>query len=97
MYLFTLSIVGSQLYNTKISSTSACLSLDKGRDFEGSGCQSSVAEVWRTSKFSPGTEVLGRPEDEAIVRFVNGNGEMGTYLVDLMMSGLAVSIDENYV
>jgi hypothetical protein len=23
-------------------------------DFEGSGCQSSVEEVWRTSKFSPG-------------------------------------------
>ena len=39
-----------------MSSMSACRALSRGSDFEGSGCQSSVEEVWRTSNCSPGAD-----------------------------------------
>ena len=39
-----------------ISSTSAWRAGDSGNDLDGVGCQSSVEEVWRISKCSPGAE-----------------------------------------
>lgn len=51
-----------------ISSRRACRALSRGRDFDGLGYQSSVLEVWRTSKFSPGIEpvLILRNMDEEI-------------------------------
>lgn len=59
VYRFTRSIVGCMLYKAIISSTRAWRSFESGSDLDGSGCQSSMAEVWRTSNCSPGASLPG--------------------------------------
>ena len=70
-----------------MSSINACLALSRGRDFEGSGCQSSVAEVWRTSKFSPGAD------EEFMLRMEIGEGACVTTLLAVFVSDLVINIE----
>ena len=52
-------MVDCMLYKAMISSIRAWRSFESGSDLDGSGCQSSVAEVWRTSNCSPGASLPG--------------------------------------
>lgn len=79
-------MVGSQLYKARISSTSAWRALSSGRDLEGSGCQSSVAEVWRTSKYSPGAEAV------VILCLGDWNVRNGRLMFGVRMSDRTVNI-----